>query len=70
METVDYASYMYSTVHRLSRSGAVFYPRSGQVSWVRYFRGFPNLQDKCQEALGQGFSTRGPEGYFTKYIAL
>ena len=25
---------------RLSRSGPGFYPRSGQVSWVRFFRGF------------------------------
>ena len=28
---------------RLSRSGPGFDPRSGQVSWVRFFRGFSSL---------------------------
>ena len=41
---------------RLSRSEPGFNPRSGQVSWVRFFGVFPHLSDECQGAL----SPQGP----------
>ena len=43
---------MNCTHARLSRSGSGFDPWSGQVSWVRFFRGFSSPVRQIREALG------------------
>ena len=52
---------------RLSRSGPGFDPRSGQVSWVRFFRGFSS---PVRQMSGSFRPTRSPNIIWPSLLSL